>query len=242
MRKLFSIALIPLAIAFGGMSNAQQIPQSGYTIAQSTIGIASLWQRRPKKRFASRSVGICSIAPGLVETYNVWSDRPLFLWHSSETNQQAQLVVRDYDTQELVWEKTVKIGDNQAVYDAEKPLEPGKRYQWQLSVSDNTPWNVFQVMGTSDRQKIAADLQTLEQQLKTSKASAEEIAIKKADYFLNYEIKHKTEKGTFYLWSDAFQALYQVDNPSKSFVKQREEFIANICTAQPPSATTSQAK
>jgi hypothetical protein len=233
MRKLFSFALIPFAIASGGMSNAPQIPQTGYIIAQSTDGIASLWKRRTKRHGARGSI-ICAIAPGLVDTYILWSDRPLFLWHNFGTDKEAQLVVRDYDTQAVVWEKTVKIGDKQAVYDAQESLEPGKRYQWQLP--GYTLWNTFQVMETSDRQKIAADLQTLEQQLKTNKAPSEEIAIKKADYFLNYEIKHQTEKGTFYLWSDAFQTLYQVDKPSSSFVKQREEFVANICTAKPPSA------
>ncbi|BAY25301.1 hypothetical protein NIES2100_51070 [Calothrix sp. NIES-2100] len=239
MRKLFSVALIPLAIASGGMSSKQHIPQSEYIIAQST-GIASIWQRPQRKRHGARGGTICAIAPGLVDTYILWSDRPLFLWHNFGTDKEAQLVVRDDETEAVVWEKTVKIGDQQAVYEAQQSLEPGKRYQWQLS--GYTLWTTFQVMGTSDRQKISADLQTIEQQLKATKASSEEIAIKKADYFLNYEIKHKTETGTFYLWSDAFQTLYQVDKPSQSFVKQREEFVANICTEKSPSATTSQAK
>ncbi|MBD2198163.1 MULTISPECIES: DUF928 domain-containing protein [Calothrix] len=239
MRKLFSLALIPLAIASGDMTSAQQIPQTGDIIAQATSGINSLWQRRPKRRLASRGF-MCPIAPGLVETYITWSDRPLFLWQNFGTDGEAKLVVRDRETEAVIWEKTVKVSDKQAVYDAEKPLEPGKSYQWQLSVSNNSPWNWFQVMEKSDRQKIQTDLQKLEQQLKANKASSEDIALEKADYFLNYEIKHQREQGKFYLWSDALQAIHQVDKPSQSFVKQREEFIANICTSKTPSATKSQ--
>ncbi|OUL33450.1 hypothetical protein BV372_16505 [Nostoc sp. T09] len=243
MHKLFSFALIPLAIASGGIANEQHIPQSGYIIAQqSTDWIATIFQRRPKKRNGARGGTICPIAPGLVETYIVWSDRPLFLWHSSGTNQAAQLVVREYDSQKVVWQQPVNIADQKVFYNAQESLEPGKLYQWQLSGSpESTPWTTFKIMPASDRQKIQADLQTLEQQLKATKASSEEIALKKAEYFLNYEIKHTTESGTFHPWADAFQVLYQVDNPSSSFIAQRTKFVTDVCT-QPPSSTTSQIK
>ncbi|MDZ7959796.1 MAG: hypothetical protein RMY34_18260 [Aulosira sp. DedQUE10] len=245
-KSLLGFALIPLAIASGGivsanLANAQNIRQTQQIIAQSVDWIGLFWQRRPKKRLASRGPiqPVCAISPGLVDTYQLWSDRPLFLWHSPGNNQDAQVVVRDYDTQEVVWQKPVKIADQQAAYDAEKSLKPGKFYQWQLSGSSDT-WITFQVMEASDRQKIQAGLQTIEQQLKSTKASPEEIALKKADFLINYEIKHTTETGTFHPWSDAFQILYQVEKPSASFIKQRAAFVTNVCT--PPSAATSQSK
>ncbi|BAY28747.1 hypothetical protein NIES2107_05790 [Nostoc carneum NIES-2107] len=244
-KSLLGFALIPLAIASGSivsenLANAQNIRQTQQTIAQSVDWVGLFWQRRPKKRLASRGVvqPVCAISPGLVETYKLWSDRPLFLWHSPGNNQDAQVVVRDYETEKVVWQKSVKIADQQATYDAEKPLEPGKFYQWQLSGSNN--WTTFQVMEASDRQKIQSGLQALEQQLKSAKASPEEIALKKADFFINYEIQHTTETGTFHPWSDAFQILYQVEKPSTSFVKQRADFVSNVC--KPASAARNQAK
>ncbi|BAY09329.1 DUF928 domain-containing protein [Calothrix sp. NIES-2098] len=240
MRKLFSFALIPLAIAFGGIPNEQHIAKSEQLMAQSSDLFAFFWKRRPRKPLASRGTNnpICAIAPGLIETYIVWSDRPLFLWHSPGNNQDAQLIVRDYETEKVVWQTPVKIADQKVVYGAEQPLEAGKFYQWQLS--DSTNWTTFQVMPASDRQKIQAQLQTLEQQLKANKASSEEIALKKADYFLNYQLKHTTETGTFHPWSDAFQVLYQVEKPSASFIKQRETFVTDVC--KPRSSATSPAQ
>lgn len=241
MRKLFSFALLPLAIAFGGIPNKQHIPQSGQLIAQQFhASILSILGQRPKKPLGARGE-ICEIAPGLVDTYIIWSDRPLFLWHSSGIDQAAQLVVREYDSQKVVWQQPVNIADQKAFYSAEESLEPGKIYQWQLSGSPkSTRWALFQIMPASDRQKITADLQTLEQKLKATKASPEEIALKKADYFLNYEVKHTTEPDTFHPWSDVFQVLYQVEKPSPSFINQRETFVTDVCKSQ--SSTTSQAK
>ena len=48
-------------------------------------------------------------------------------------------------------------------------------------------------MPASDRTQIHAHLQTLEQKLRATRASDEEIALRKSDYFRNYQTKHKTE-------------------------------------------------
>lgn len=242
-KLLFSFALIPFVIASGEISTnakfpvstSQHIGESGQIIAQNTfIGwVASFWQRRPTKRLIARSTsGVCAIAPGLVETYNVWSDRPLFLWHSPGNNQDVQLVLRDYESREVVWTQPVNLADQKVVYNAKDSLEPGKLYQWQLS--DSTNWTAFQVMSASDRHKIQADLQALEQKLQATKASQEEIAMRKADYFLNYEIRSKNEENIDHLWSDALQTLNNVENPSPSFRKQREAMVADVCTQSSP--------
>lgn len=239
-KSLFSFALIPFVIASGEIStNANRVSTSSQhigsvQIAQNTfIGwVASFWQRRPTKRLIARSTsGVCAIAPGLVETYIVWSDRPLFLWHSPGNNQDVQLVVRDYESREVVWTQPVNLVDQKVFYNAKNPLEPGKLYQWKLS--DSTNWTVFQVMPASDRHKIQADLQALEQKLQAT-TSQEEIAIRKADYFLNYEIRSKNEENIDHLWSDALQTLNNVENPSPSFLKQREAMVADVCTQSSP--------
>lgn len=89
-------------------------------------------------------------------------------------------------------------------------------------------------MPASDRDKIQADLQTLEQKLWATGAGQEEIALKKANYFLNYKIKQKIDKNqALNPWSDVLQSLYEVENPSLSFVKQRQAYVADFCTKQP---------
>ncbi|MGI2906018.1 hypothetical protein [Tolypothrix sp. VBCCA 56010] len=231
-QSFFSLALIPV-ISFGGVSSEIATPssQNRQVIAQQlTTRVASFWQTRPRKRNTSRSLTsqVCAIAPGLLETYQVWSDRPLFLWQSQGKNKDLQLILRDYETQEEVWTQKVNTADQKVLYSGKEPLKPGKRYQWQLSGSQT--WATFQIMPADQRNQIQLDLQALEQKLKANKASSEEIALKKADYFRNYEIKHKEEKGIFHPWSDALQTLYTVENPSPAFVKERETYIANLCT------------
>lgn len=239
-KSLFSFALVPFVITSGGIGSRDVTydstsRESGQIIAQNTFAgwVASFWQRRPSRALAARSTsGICPIAPGLVETYIVWHDRPLFLWQNPGNNQDVQLIVRDYESQSVVWEQTVKTADEKILYNNQQPLESGKLYQWKLSgVNHSTNWTTFQVMPASDRAKIQADLQTLEQKLRATRTSTEEIALRKADYFRNYQIKHKTEDKIVHPWSDALQTMFQVEQPSPDFVKNREAYIASLCTS-----------
>ena len=86
-------------------------------------------------------------------------------------------------------------------------------------------------MPNRDRAQIHADLQTLDQKLRATSASSEEIALRKADYFRNYQIKHKTDNNIIHLWSDALQAMFQVEQSSADFVKNREAYVASLCTS-----------
>ncbi|MEH2058600.1 MAG: hypothetical protein V7K97_21095 [Nostoc sp.] len=239
-QPLFSLLLLPLVVSFGGIPQRENInishqSGSGQIIVQNTLigSINSFWQSKPRrKRLGSRG-GICPVSPGLVDTYFIWSDRPLFLWYSPEKETvQAQLIVRDETTEQVVWMQIVNLTDQKVFYSGEKSLEPGKRYQWQLLGKDNfniTLPSTFEIMAASDRNQIQADLHGLEQKLKGNKASQEEIALQKADYFANYKITHKTEDGIFHLWSDSFESLYKVDQPSPSFVAKRQASIEDLC-------------
>jgi hypothetical protein len=235
---LFSYAIIPLFVGTASIGNDyvvhgrashQLIAQNGFT-----TWISSFWSRRPRHRLGARS-GVCPIAPGLLETYVVWNSRPLFIWHGEGT----QISVRDRDTQKVLWTQSLKASDRQIAYNGQESLEPGKLYQWQLlgtqsASSDRNNWTTFQIMPASEREKIQTDLQTLEQSLRTSKADKEEIALKKADYFLNYKIKQEVLQNNEApnAWSDALQSLFEIENPSPSFVKQRQGYITNLCTQQ----------
>ena len=236
-KSLFSFALVPAIVTSGGISsvnltNLQYIsPSNQLLLAQNKppFRISLLWQRRKRPNTVrSGPSDICAIAPGVVDIYIVWHDRPLFLWHSNQ-NQSVELIVREEATKKEVWKQTVNIADQKALYSAQKSLEPGKAYEWQLTGTTN--WRIFQIMSPQEHQKIATQLQAIDQNLKAIKASPEEIAAKKAEYFLDYQVQHNTETGTFNPWSDALQSLYQVDNPSSSFIQERQELMTNLCNA-----------
>ncbi len=234
-KSLLSFVLVPTIITTGkinneNLTNLQQLPTSTYQIAQnpSIFRISSLWKRRKKSGVTAAARNICAIAPGGIDTYVLWHDRPLFLWQNLSKNKDVELIVREHESQRVMWQQFVNTADQKLLYGAPQSLEAGKIYEWQLSGVTN--WRIFQVMPAEERQKIDTQLQGLNQKLKATKAPPEEIAYSKANFFLDYPIKHKAEPGTFGAWSDALQSLYEVENPSQSLIKQRQELMTNLCT------------
>ncbi|NJR50074.1 MAG: hypothetical protein HC780_11405 [Leptolyngbyaceae cyanobacterium CSU_1_3] len=198
-------------------------------IAQASGSRFAFWQRRPRTRLVSRS-NACPVSPGLLKTMTLWHDRPTFIW-------QGQGIVRvslsDYETRKVLWMQAVNAPQQEVVYNGE-PLQPGKLYRWQIVGdkssqtyrSDSQVWYKFEVMATSEREQIKADLQKLEQSARVSRRSQEEQAIDQANYFADRE-----------LWSDALQVLQRVENPSATFAKQRQTYVANLCAQEGISAS-----
>jgi hypothetical protein len=246
---LLSLVLIPSVIAaseistyaYSGQLSNQPAKTSYPILAQNTIAfrLASFWQRQPKKPKVVRGGNdICPISPGLAETYIIWHDKPLFLWQNRGENKEAELLIRDRATKVVVWKQPVKTGDGKAAYSGTTPLVASKAYEWKLSGTDDD-WKIFQIMSTEEQSKIAAELQEIEQKLQASKASAEEITQQKAEYFSNYQIKHKTETEVSHPWSDVLQTLYEIDQPSTQFVEQRDKYLVKFCKEEAPSASIS---
>ncbi|MDX2240021.1 MAG: hypothetical protein NW224_04985 [Leptolyngbyaceae cyanobacterium bins.302] len=184
------------------------------------------WQRRKDPR-TIRGM-ICTLAPGLIDTLNVWHDRPLFIWQG----QGIQLRVRDYNQRDkILWEHPI-TAQAPLRYDGQDALQPGQLYQWQVVAPDpansnrrvnQNNWETFRILPAEQRQTIATDLRTLEQRLQQQKASAEDIALSKAEFFADRE-----------LWSDALQVLYEVNNPSDQFVQQRSTYVTGLCKSPTP--------
>jgi Domain of Unknown Function (DUF928) len=168
-----------------------------------------------------RSASVCAIAPPtqFMNTTNIiWSDRPRFIWQG--TIRRVELFVSDTD--KLVWSKTVSESDRSVVYDG-KPLQPGQRYTWRFYQSlrgSDFEAKSFRIMSSPERDKIAADLTQLENQLKAENATAEEIALERANYFAAKERR---------LWSDALQEVYSVQNPSEEVNAVIQEITTSIC-------------
>lgn len=169
-----------------------------------------------------RSASVCAIAPAtqFMDTTNIiWSDRPRFIWQG--TARRIELFASG--SQKPLWSKTISENDKSVLYDGE-PLQPGQRYTWRLSTSsegDNfEPSRTFRIMSSPERDKIAADLTKLENQLKAESATAEEIALERANYFADKERR---------LWSDALQEVYSVQNPSEEVNAVIQEISTRIC-------------
>jgi hypothetical protein len=235
-KSLISYTLLSFVItSFSLTSESFTNLKSTQIFAQArTYSLFSLWPSRPKRRKASRGNDMCSIAPAAsTETYIVWHNRPLFLWKYSGANQNAELIVSEYDNpNNVIWQSPVNLTAQKLLYGKKKALEADKLYKWQLvskSKGVNTP-TVFQIMPTSERGQIEADLLALEKSLKASKASSEEIALKKANYFANYQIKRQTNNQVFNPWSDVLQSLYDIENPSAQYTQLREEYTGYFCS------------
>ena len=65
---------------------------------------------------------------------------------------------------------------------------------------------------------VSQELAALENQMQGEGATESEIAIAKADYFVNQQ-----------LWSDALQQLYTVENPSPELTQKKQEVVAYLC-------------
>ena len=235
-RKSFlSYALVPFVLTGGSSFQAPEfaaIAESPQIIAQSNGWITSFWGRRPRKRLGARG-GACAVAPGLLaeqksndsSTQNklaVWHERPMFVWDGKAT----QVQVRDHANREVVlW--TQPVGAAQQVLYSGDALQPGKYYQWQVlgeepTSSDRNYWITFALMSSEQHDQIKTELETLEQQLQSSRSSAEEVALQKAAYFADRN-----------LWSDALQVLFTVENPSASFLQERRSYVAQLCPQGP---------
>jgi len=146
----------------------------------------------------------------------VWSDRPLFVWKG---NINKIDVIQD-STSKTLWSQTVDETAYQ-IYTG-KPLHPGQIYQLWVFVGDSPNHPVtfiqFQIMESQRRDRITAELQVLENQLKAKHSSPEAIALAKAKYFAKLN-----------LWSDVLQQVYSVQKPSAELTHMRYKIIHDLC-------------
>ena len=181
----------------------------------------------PREVGGSRGDKLCAIAPQPITTSTVvWSDRPLFVWRGVI----SRIEVRSTDSnKKVLWSKKEiegqsKEGQSSALYDGEA-LQPGQTYEWRLfhqfALEDTPPSQVvtFQVMDAKERDRIKMQLQNLEKELQAKGASAEEIAMQRAQYFVQQN-----------LWSDVLQAAYSVKNPSPALTEMIEALPTKLCS------------
>ena len=115
------------------------------------------------------------------------------MYSSFNAQEDQQVIWRKENLNQLSPQMTF-----QGVQYTGNPLEVGKKYDWEIfnQLSKLTERHSFQVMELKERDRISQDLQRLEVELRLEKATDEEIAIGRANYFTQQN-----------LWSDALQEI-----------------------------------
>lgn len=216
LATMTAIACFPASdiLAASIQPNRRTSPASDRTILALSWGDILKPLRRERRAGISRG-GICLIAPSVMgettavqnegtpaamsRTPEVWSDRPPFLWKG----RAVSIEVRSRYTQEVMWNQTIPHEAAQVTY-AGKPLRPGQTYEGEIidQRGGRNPFT-FKVMGAERRDRIAVELTALEASLQDKGATAEEIALQRANYFAERQ-----------LWSDVLREAFSVKNPS----------------------------
>jgi hypothetical protein len=221
-----ALSAMPLQAAIRQQSQPLLTGKNGSYLALSW---GDIWNRirRTRNPGGGRGESFCPIAPvklvdsdspNLTQTVvvEVWSDRPLFLWKGGGVKQFELLLPGS----EKPWTPKLSQGETKVIYDG-KPLQPGQSYEWRVT----TPFPIsrqFRVMEREKRDRITKELTALEEQLKKQRASAETIALEKANYF--------ADRG---LWPDALRELYLVPKPSAELIRTIEQIQAHDFCPKP---------
>ena len=212
-----SLATFPIQATTTQNSESLKTKNQNKSVTLSWSSIANIFSRK-KSNKGSRG-DICPIAPEKLidqnssddseeEIQQVWSDRPLFFWQTKKgTAQKIELFIPGVE--QAFWQGEIKSGETKIIYDG-KPLQQGQVYEWRLTALTPFPQESrmfeFQVLEQQQRDRITAELAKLPSPVRKKKttASAETIALLKADYFVTKE-----------LWADALRELYSVRQPSR---------------------------
>ena len=198
-------------------------PPRGRDKSSILLAIWKLLRAKREREPALSSRGyICEIAPGLLGKINViYSDRPLFLWQGKLPSLEIYLYTPFSleKEQEILWTQSVGREYQKVLYTGES-LQPSQIYDWEIVVAPYSHRRriSFQVMSAQKREGISRELEQLETELTSSGATAEEIALERANYFAQRD-----------LWSDALQELFSVENSSTAWSRDAQEIVKYIC-------------
>jgi len=152
----------------------------------------------------------------------VWTNKPLFVWQGDV----REISLSRVGGKEKVnlWKHPIAESSAMAqrkIYDG-LPLQPGETYEWQLidkNLTNSTRVSAyFQTIPAKRSSAIAKDLTELETTLKASGASAEDIALHRANYFAARN-----------LWLDILPEVFSVKNPSPALDKIIRELPTEFC-------------
>lgn len=198
----------------------KDIVQTSLTKTSQVPGTLTKQDPPPPESQTTGTRGPCTIAPLDLKTNTVvWSDRPLFVWRGPV----GKIEVRLQGNDEVLWSQPIEPGVGLLQY-AGEPLQAGRTYDWVLFDTQNNAISAvaFKVMDAQEREQVNTQLQNLEQELKAKKATAEESAARRAQYFAQQQ-----------LWSDAWREAFSVDNPIAIIGTITQTTPTPFCTRSP---------
>ncbi len=214
---VISTSLLPLSLVTAQPSATAQ--PSGMGLSRWEQMLISM-EPRGGVPGGGRTVGSCVIIgfaafPSNQNPGIIWGDRPMFVWQGT----LEAVEVRSADGQQLVESLDLsQVDANESIHaiQLEQALTPGETYGlvFKAPYTQATLPIPFQVMAASERAQISADLNALAAQGGT----AEEIAVRQADYF-----------GDRQLWGDFWQTVLAVENPSAELKDALGEAAASVC-------------
>ncbi|MGK7950255.1 MAG: hypothetical protein AB4368_16105 [Xenococcaceae cyanobacterium] len=199
-------------------SQSKKKPQKSTSILAAILRML----KSPENRLITRGDEVCPISPGNLGEQLIWSDRPLFIWQGkippSTVNLYSSSANYNYERdEELVWSQAIAANSVSIAYNGE-PLNPGFIYDWEFISADRTYRSTFVMMSEEERQAIERDMIVMEDRLIAEGKDEEEIAIALADYLAQKQ-----------LWSDVFQQLYTIENPSPDLISKTEDIEQYLC-------------
>lgn len=216
MHKLNSVVSIGLltVTALAGLPNLLSQAATAQTSVEYQSSTGKISQNKQNeepvdKRPAGKRGGFCPLAPNVSDvSTQVWSDRPFFVWRGI----LGKFEVHPHQSKEVLWSQPVALGmlGVQHVPYAGKALQPGQTYDWVIFNLENKPVVSipFKMMNSQERDRINKQLQSLNGELRDKRATAEEIALRRAQYFAQQN-----------LWSDVWQEYFSVKNRPAALVE-----------------------
>ena len=169
---------------------------------------------------------ICAIAPTVVgvDTPAIWHDQPVIVWQVmfDPANNTPKFVVRNAQTQEIMWEYASSVGETSVVYDGE-PLQPGHTYELEIfqnaTAEERLIFPDFQVLPQSVRTLITNGLQNSVEKNEFAVDDAEWTAVQQAEYFADRNLPY-----------DAVQSLFSVSEPSSELQATQAQILEEACS------------
>lgn len=161
--------------------------------------------------------GLCLVSPASAQV--LWHRNPVLVWQGYSTVGIRPLGEDD----QVLWKETdhEKASEVYQAYYPGEPLELGQGYEWLFYISQREParWFPFEIMATEQHELHGAALEGLQQELAAGGASEAEVALAKAEYFVDHDLP-----------GDALQVMFAVNEPSEELVAAREAVIEELCS------------